>query len=155
MTYIYRTSLHNNTDIKQIYNEPVIRSKHIKGSKERYLLRQKHNLQIYRGNPFYQATKLQLNSSWMAKNDEKWDEKLNVTYLFVVELSCCCMLDLALCVYAVCACMLAVILASDFWTIKYSIYNAIHPWPKLGLGFTARQPWKTGADRFTEAIRIV
>ena len=83
----------------------------------------------------------------MAKNDEKLDEKL-------YHLSVCGWAILLLYVRS-CFRTLAIILASDFWTINYSIYNAIHPWPILDLGFTARQPWKTGADRFTEAIRIV
>ena len=41
----------------------MIRSKHVKGSEEHYLLEQKHNLQMFGGNPLYQATKRPLNNS--------------------------------------------------------------------------------------------
>ena len=59
----------------------LMRSKHIKDSKERYLLGQNTACE-FRGNPLHQATKRHLKNSSTVKNNnnkkhEKWDGKLS------------------------------------------------------------------------------
>ena len=56
-----------------------VRSKHMKGSKEHYLITSK-----FPGNPLCQATK-HLNNSQTVKNNKKWDEKL---FVFAMLFSC-------------------------------------------------------------------
>ena len=48
---------HPFTGAREVDQRILTKSKHTKGSKERYLLRQKHNLQIFGGIPLCQATK--------------------------------------------------------------------------------------------------
>ena len=73
-------------------NNSLTASKQIKGSKECYLLGQKHKLQIFGDNPLYQATKRHLTVKHKTMKNEM---KSSITYLFLFR-------------------TLAVILVSDF-----------------------------------------